>query len=267
MHHVAKIFFFFAKPSNAVLLIMGIGLLLMWRPPMLKLGRAVASAGFVLLLVAGFSPLGNLLIEPLEQRFARPAAPPAGISGIILLGGFEDGLVSRARGSLAVNEAAERVMETLLLSRALPEAKVIFSGGVASILLQDEDGGDAVASYLRQAGVASERIVIERDSRNTYENAIFTRELVKPKPGDRWLLVTSAFHMPRSMGIFRQAGYDVVAWPVDYRTRGAADFLRPFDSGTQGLERIDTAVKEWIGLVAYRLMGRTNELWPSDAAR
>src|SRR5690606_34882032 len=122
----------------------------------------------------------------------------------------------------------ERVTETVLLARKLPEAKVVFTGGAASLLLSGESAAPAVASFLEAAGIAPDRIVLERVSRNTYENAILVRELLEPRPGDTWLLVTSAWHMPRAVGAFRQAGFDVVPWPADYRTRGADDLSLPF---------------------------------------
>ena len=108
-----------------------------------------------------------------------------------------------------------------------------------------------------------ERITLEDKSRDTLENARFTRELVQPRPGERWLLVTSAHHMPRSVGLFRSEGFSVEAYPVDYRTRGAIDLLRFFSTVGDGLRRTDTATREWVGLLVYRLTGRTAELFPA----
>jgi uncharacterized SAM-binding protein YcdF (DUF218 family) len=111
-------------------------------------------------------------------------------------------------------------------------------------------------------GIAKSRIILESKSRDTDENARFTRELLLPKPGERWLLVTSAHHMPRSVGVFRAAGFPVEAYPVDFRTRGVVDLLRPFSNVGDGLRRTDTAAREWVGLVAYWATGRSAELFP-----
>ena len=89
--------------------------------------------------------------------------------------------------------------------------------------------------------------------------------MAQPKPGERWLLVTSAFHMPRSIGVFRQAGFTVEAFPVDWRTRGSEDVLRPFATMGDGLRRTDTAVREWVGLAVYWLSGKSSELFPRPA--
>jgi uncharacterized SAM-binding protein YcdF (DUF218 family) len=118
---------------------------------------------------------------------------------------------------------------------------------------------------LESLGIAKQRLIVERNSRNTWENAVFTRELVQPKPGERWLLVTSAYHMPRSMGIFRKAGFRVEAYPVDWRMGGREDLFAFTNVGADGLGRTEVAMREWIGLVAYRLMGRTGELLPGPA--
>jgi uncharacterized SAM-binding protein YcdF (DUF218 family) len=115
---------------------------------------------------------------------------------------------------------------------------------------------------LENIGIGKDRLIVERDSRNTYENALFTKQLVTPKPGERWLLVTSAYHMPRSMGIFRKAGFDVEAYPVDWRMSGRDGLFSFTNVGTDGLGRTEVAVREWIGLLAYRLRGRTGELLP-----
>ena len=263
MHFVSKALFFLVQPSHFALLLMGVGVVLLFRPSVAWLGKLLTGFGFALLLVLGFSPLGQALLLPLEERFPRGAMPTEGIAGIIILGGFEDGSVSRARGALALNESAERLTEALVLARSLPDAKVVFTGGVADILQRGHSGAPAVGAYLEAAGVAAQRIVLEGRSRNTYENATFTRDLIMPKPGDRWLLVTSAWHMPRAIGTFRQAAFEVIPWPVDYRMTGPDELLQPFGALTEGLRRTDLATREWIGLIAYRLLGRSNALVPA----
>jgi uncharacterized SAM-binding protein YcdF (DUF218 family) len=112
-------------------------------------------------------------------------------------------------------------------------------------------------------GIPADRIIVEERSRDTAENARFTKALADPRPGERWLLVTSAFHMPRSIGAFRRVGFAVEAYPVDYRTRGPEDLARPFASLGDGLRRSDIAMREWIGLLIYWLAGRTSELFPA----
>lgn len=258
----SKVVFFCIQPSTLAVLALAAGFLcLQFRRP--KSGAFFLSVGFGIIVLFGFLPGGNILVLPLEQRFATrvPDVPHEKISGIILLGGFEDGAITDSRGGLALNESAERLTETLRLARALPDAKVIFTGGSGS-LFGGEGIGPEIRKFFVDSGIEPNRIVIENLSRNTYENAMFTKPLVNPTPQDKWLLVTSAYHMPRSVGVFRKAGYDVVPYPVDFRTRGRRDAIRPLDSVSAGLARTDLAAKEWIGLFAYWVSGRSTSLFP-----
>lgn len=266
-HLASKVFWLFAQPSSLAVILIVAGLVVLAVTRRRRLGSALAWSGLALLLVGGLLPVGNYLVLPLEERFAGAPLPPPNepVAGIVILGGFEDGWVSGGRAGLAVNEAAERLTEGVRLARRWPDAKVVFTGGVGGLIARGSDAAGPVGDYLRDVGIAQERVVLEPEARNTFENAVFTLRLVEPKAGERWLLVTSAFHMPRSVGVFRKAGFDVTAVPVDYRTRDRRDLIRVFDSVPDGLKRFDLGVREWIGLVAYWLAGRTDRLFPSPS--
>ncbi|HML09045.1 MAG TPA: YdcF family protein [Xanthobacteraceae bacterium] len=258
---LSKILGFFALPSNFLIVIGLVGLVLLLTR-FTRLASWLVVTSLVLIAVAGLSPLGNALILPLEQRFPpwdSSLGPP---DGIVVLGGAISPAVSAARGAVALDEAAERITVTAELARRYPNARIVFSGG-SNALIFDEGAEAAFAVQQLQAlGVAQERLTAEEQSRNTIENAVFSRLLANPRPGERWLLVTSAYHMPRAMAAFRAAGFLVEAYPVDWRTRGLLDAARPFASLGEGLRRTDTAVREWVGLLFYRLAGKTSELFP-----
>lgn len=264
MFYVGNLLWVICQPSNLVWILTALGIVLMRWPRFARLGRRSAMTGLALILFVGLSPLGNWLILPLEQRFTtqRPDLWPR-IDGIIVLGGPEDGRISQARGQLTLNEAGERVSEAVRLARLLPDAPLIFTGGAGSIVRKEIPGGENVVAYWRDSGIAASRIRLEGRSITTYENAQFTRDLLKPRPGQRWLLVTSAAHMPRAVGLFRKAGFDVVPHPVDYRTQGPEEASRMFSSLPRGMQRVDEATREWISLIAHRLAGRTDTLFPS----
>jgi len=261
---VSKIMTALTLPSSIAVTAIGVGTLMLFAPRLARLGKKLAIFGLALLLLLGIAPIGNVLIHPLEERFAGGKEPTSsdGITGIIVLGGFEESWVSSGRRLLSINEAAERLTETVRLALRLPETRVVFSGGAGGILQANQDAAGEVGSYLRDVGIAPDRIVLEGRSRNTHENAVFTRDLVTPKSGERWLLITSAYHMPRSVATFRKAGFDVIPWPVDFRTRDAGDMLRAFDTIPDGLKRVDLASREYAGLVAYWLTDRSDALWP-----
>src|SRR3954463_7675759 len=258
---LAKILGFFALPSNILISLGILGVLLM-ATRFARAGRRLAVITLVLLVIAGWSPLGNALILPLEERFPPWDESRGAPTGIICLGGAVDTVVSPVRGEVGLNEAAERMTAVAELARRFPQARVVFSGGSGRIIFDGVSEASLAARLFASFGIASERITLEGKSRDTLENARFTKALVQPRPGERWLLVTSAHHMPRAVGGFRAAGFPVEAFPVDYRTRGAVDLARPCPPLSDGLRRTDTAAREWIGLVMYRLAGRTAELFP-----
>jgi len=259
---LSKILGFFAYPSNVLIAIGLLGLVLLLTR-FTRLASWLIVTSLVLIAVAGLSPLGNALILPLEQRFPPWDASRGPPEGIVLLGGMISPDVSAARGAVALNEAAERITVTAELARRYPNARIVLTGGSNALIF--DEGIEAVFAVrqLEALGVAHDRIAAEEQARNTIENAVFSRLVANPKPGERWLLVTSAYHMPRAMAVFRAAGFPVEAYPVDWRTRGPIDMVRPFASLGDGLRRTDTAVHEWAGLLAYRLTGKTADLFPA----
>jgi uncharacterized SAM-binding protein YcdF (DUF218 family) len=250
-------------PSNFLFAIGVVGLLLLatrWR----RAGQRLVIASLVLLALAAFLPIGGVLTHALEARFPPWDSAHGAPDGIVVLGGGISPFLSRAYGETQLNASAERVTAIPKLARAYPNARIVFSGGDASLLQDKGREADYLYPLLDAFGVPRERVMIENRARNTYENAVLTKELVKPKPGERWLLVTSAEHMPRAVGCFQKAGFPIEAYPVDWRTRPRMSLL-PNSRFAAGLADLDRAVHEWTGLVVYWLAGRTSELFPSPS--
>jgi uncharacterized SAM-binding protein YcdF (DUF218 family) len=262
-YYLSKIVWFFATPSNLLPSLILVGVLLTAWKRARRLGIVVALSSTVMLLIAGLSPLSNWVILPLEERFPSYEDDGRPIAGIIVLGGAVQAEEALARGQLTVNEAGERVIALADLARRYPAAKLVFSGGGSTFLRDEIAESTGLAHFLETLGIAREQVLFEDRSRTTRENALFTHRLVEPKPGERWLLVTSGWHMPRAVGCFRQVGFDVTAYPVDFRTRGSQDRQRPFAFASEGLRQLDLATKEWAGLIGYRLAGYLTELFPS----
>jgi uncharacterized SAM-binding protein YcdF (DUF218 family) len=258
---LSKVLGFFALPSN-LLVVLGLTGLALMLTRFVRVGRYIAVSSLLLLAVAGWSPLGNLLLLPLEERF--PAWDPArgAPDGIIILGGAIDIQPSVVHGVPELNEAAERMTAAIELARKYPAARIVWSGGEASLILRGANEADFALALFESLGLPHERVLVENRSRNTIENAEFSKALVQPKPGERWLLVTSAYHMPRAVGTFRGVGFAVEPYPVDWRTRGVEGAAIPFGNAADGLKRTDTALREWIGLLVHRLAGRMPELFP-----
>jgi uncharacterized SAM-binding protein YcdF (DUF218 family) len=262
------LFFFLSKTLGIMLLptnlLIGLGLLgvILLATRLISLGRKLVMASVALLAICGFSPLGNWLLYPLESRFLPWDAARGAPDGIVILGGSIDPDLSAAHGVPIVKSAADRMIAAAELARQYPNARIVFSGGSANLVSNDAREADYATGIFESLGVSRDRLTMERKSRNTQENAEFSKAVAAPKDGERWLLVTSAYHMPRSVGLFRKAGFAVEPYPVDWRTRGRTDLFRFSAFSIEGLEHTDLAVREWMGLFAYRVSGKINELFP-----
>ncbi len=259
---LSKLIFFVLTPSNFLILLGLVGCLLLFTEFGRGIGRVLAITGFVGLFVAGLSPLSAWTLAPLENRFPAFADDGAPVTGIIVLGGTVEADTSIGRDQITVNEAGERAIALGDLARRYPQARLVFSGGAGSTREDAVSEAEIVSRYADTLGVPRNRLILEQQSRNTRENAVFSARMVQPKPGERWLLVTSAWHMPRSIGCFRKAGFDVTAYPVDYRTNWPRDAYRFASFASTGLGELDIGVKEWIGMLAYKLAGYTDAVMP-----
>ncbi len=261
---LSKILWFPARPGHFALIVGFVGLFMLWRGRRSGRWLVLASLGFFLMLVV--TPVNQWMLLPLEDRFPRPADAPAHVDGIIVLGGAVEQNITQARGIPSLNGAAERMTEGVILANRYPNARIVFTGGQGSFVHGQVTEADVARQLWTAMGIPASRVIYEDEARNTHENAVNTFRLVQPKPGETWLLVTSASHMPRSMGVFRQAGWkDIVPWPVNYRTghSWAVWYDAPFP---ERLGQFEWAFREWLGLIAYRLMGRTESVLPAREA-
>ena len=250
---LSKFLGFFVVPSNIMvsLGLIGIALLATGRA---RMGRCMVVASLILIAAVGVLPIGRWLALPLEDRFPRWDTTRGVPTGIIVLGGgVIKPEISVNRGEIAVGNSADRIVAAVELARRYPSAQVVFVG---------RNEADFVIRFFEKFGVPQDRIVVERKSRDTAENATFAKQLIMPKPGERWLLVTSAIHMPRAVGVFRKMGFAVDAYPVDYQTAGTQDLWALSASLMGGIGILDRAAREWTGLLVYWITGRISEPFP-----
>ena len=252
---------FLLLPSNILIVLGLLGIALLatrWR----RAGLTLVVASVALLAAFGFLPLGGVLAHQLESRFP-PWDPARGApDGIVVLGGAIDSRLSNEHDDTVFAMSGERITAIARLARTYPNARIVYSNGDASLFPKGEMDSKYLRQLLDSFGIPRERVMLETRSRNTFENAVLSKELIQPKPGERWLLVTSAQHMPRAVGCFRQAGFDVEAYPVAWRTRPGGRISLVGTLGS-GLNMLDLATHEWIGLMAYRLTGKTSAFLPS----
>jgi uncharacterized SAM-binding protein YcdF (DUF218 family) len=259
---LSKLLWSFADPFSFIVLLGLFGLMFSFGRPV-RLGRALCFTSVLLLVIVCFMPLGSLALRPLEDRFPQPPADLPAPAGIIVLGGAIDPDLTLARKQPTFTQLAARLTTGVVLARRYPAARLIYTGGNADLNGNGADEASVARQLWLSLGVPDARMSFEAKSRNTWENALYTRALLDPRPDQTWLIVTSAWHMPRAIGIFRQVGFKVVAYPVDYRTFGDRRDFHLVQTGIAQITMLEYAVHEWIGLAAYHLTGKTDAWFPA----
>jgi uncharacterized SAM-binding protein YcdF (DUF218 family) len=252
-YHAAKIIWFLVQPSSLIAISLALAAAL-WGTKWSTFGRRLLIGGLVAYVVCGLAPVSDALLLPLENRFGRtPLDLSRPVAGLIVLGGVEQRPMDPPRELAGLIDTAERITEAVALARRFPEAQNVFTS--------DTDETSNIGRLFEALGVPKDRITLVSHSRDTYENALFAKRRINPSAQARWLLITSAWHMPRAVGCFRQVGFPVEPWPVDYRTSVRVEW-HIYDSISKGLRQTDIALREYVGLVAYFLTGRTHALLP-----
>jgi uncharacterized SAM-binding protein YcdF (DUF218 family) len=258
---LSKVGWWLASPSSLLLIAAVVACIASWKGRD-RLARWALSILCVSLLVAALFPVNEWLMFPLESRFPANPVLPDRVDGIIVLSGAEIPGYSASWEQPELNGAAERDMAFLALAKRFPKAKLVFAGGSGSVAHQQYKEAQVAKALFERQGMDVSRVFFEQESRNTFENVVYSKKLAQPSPGENWVLITSAFHMPRAVGIFHKEGWRVLPYPVDHNTwRG--NLLRvDFDLGIH-LSGFDLAAKEWIGLLAYYATGKTSAIFPS----
>lgn len=257
---LSKYLWVLIDPANLLLILLVFGVLLLatrWH----RSGRRLLVLLSLFALLISTVPISGWALWVLENRFPARTELPVQVDGIIVAGGVLNPKQSKERGQPALGGAIERLTAMVNLARKYPNAKIIFSGGAGDPANPDLKEAHYIAPFIKDMGLDPDRIIFEDKARNTAENAQITLELAQPKPGENWLLVTSAFHMPRAMGTFRKAGWDIQAYPVDYSTSPSFKW-KFFFNFSAGLIRLSHITHEIVGLFAYKVTGRSQSFFP-----
>lgn len=257
---LSKIFWVLIQPLNALCLlaISGLGLRFAWK----SAGQRVMNAALILILILGIFPIGPALMVWLETRYRAPETLPARIDGMIVLGGAFESYLTKASGHIAANGQISRVLCFVELARAHPESRLVFSGGSGDIMNPDAMETEDAKAFFNLTAINTRKIIYEDKSRNTYENARFTREIVKPRKDEHWVLITSAYHMPRSMGVFAAADWPVIPYPCDRKTDGSYGLFSRLPGITGNFGMLNISLKEILGSIVYYLTGKSAFILP-----
>lgn len=258
---LSKIFWLIFAPANLIVLTLALGgwLMLMRRR---LIGSIMFLVGFASLIIGTVSSLPDRALETLEMRFPRCDVTALHADGIVVLGGATSLIQTIVWDRLSFGSSGGRLTMMADLARRYPNAKIVFTSGYAGIAGKPVSEADLVMRHLDELGIDPQRLITETKSRNTIENALMTKALVDPQPNETWVLVTSAFHMPRAYGMFKKIGFSVVPCVSDYSsTLGYEDGDLGFDIAAR-LALLNLVTREYIGLVAARIYDYTDELLP-----
>ena len=255
---LSKIIWMFLSPLTFMALLIAAGLFLHLFMPVKKIARGILFFGVGLFLLFGFFPIGPNALTFLERQssYLKPEDINAqDVAGIVVLGGCIPPILSGMHQKTMIGQSCERITEGLLLHKHMPEKTFIYTGGTGKLFNQEYKEADFVKDLFTKLGLLTDTMVFERDSRNTYENAVMSRAAVDKEDAQPWVLVTSGYHMPRATRVFCEQGFRVLPYPVDPRTYGAYRFWPDLDV-LGNYEDLHTAIRELIGFAAYWSSGK-----------
>lgn len=249
----AKVAGWFLTLENLFIVAIAFALYLFWK------SRRVQAKRLTLAILACLIFFSNLGISYAALRTLEDQYPAAKVScnneieGVLVLGGgINPGLIARERGQVQLNDAAERLTSAIALLNKCPQFKVLYSTFSGSLRPEGLSESESAEKFFKDQGIASTRTIFENRSRNTYENAKFSTELLRDR-SSQWVLITSASHMPRAIRTFKEFEWDLIAYPVDFRSESSGKYLR--FKREAAFRNWNIFIHERIGGLAYRIRG------------
>jgi len=245
------------QPST-LLALLAVASLILARVKWYSLSRFSLGLTITIVLVVVVLPIDEILGGFLEGQISPQVGLPDRVDGIIVLGGALDWRVTKARGQLSLNGSGERLAAAAALGQRYPQAELVFTGVFADQLIDNfQTYADPQSLFFGEAFQDRHPTFIG-ESGSTYEDALRAIEVLQPKPNASWILVTSALHMPRSLATFQTQGWQLIPYPVDYRTTGKIRFA-PSINVASALADLDLIVRELGAYWIYRYMGRIDD--------
>ncbi len=263
---LSKVFWSLIQPLNALCLLGLLGWVIRFRWDLL--GQRMMNAALILILILGLLPIGPAMVVWLERQYPTPAKLPEKIDGIIVLGGAFEAHLTKSTGHIVANDQIDRALCFVELARKYPNAELVFSGGAGDMTSPDAMEGEDARKFFELSSIEGRKVVYEEKSRNTYENVLYTMEMVDPKNAENWIVTTSAYHMPRTVGIFEKFGWHVVPYQCDPKTDGTYEnVIRRLPSVTGNFHMLNLAVKEIIGGIVYYLTNKSAFIIPPASGK
>ena len=257
--YLSKILWLIINPLNIILLFIfsGIVVKIIFKNTLHKLFYFVS---FIFFIIVAVIPTGEFMFYQLEKKFHTQSVLPSQVNGILILSGATNPQLTHEHNKIHLNGSVERLTESISLMQRYPNVKIIFAGGSGSIFDQELTHADVARNFFEQLNIDTENIIFESKSRNTYENILYSKKLAKPSLDENWIIVTSASHMIRATNIGKKLGWKFIPYAVDFQV-GKKIIWIPSIYFLTNMNRFNSSSHEWIGLIAYYIMGRTNKIY------
>jgi uncharacterized SAM-binding protein YcdF (DUF218 family) len=259
MYFISKFIWHLLTPLNFLIILIIFGFFLKILNKRM-LSKIFFSFSFFFFIIVGVFPLGNFLLFKLEQNYQTLSTIPNDIDGILILGGPSSNSLTRQHDQVSFNEAGERLTEAIKIIRNFSPNKIIFSGGSYGQTFENSHAYVA-KKFFSEIGIDVNNFYFEYQSRNTYENILFSKKIANPVKDEKWLIITSSFHMKRTIQVAEKLEWDLIPYPVDFRTGKYFSFKPSFVNFLENFNAYNLAAHEFVGLFSYYILGRTNKFY------
>jgi len=263
---ISRMSWLFLQPSNLLVILLLISVLgVFFINPNHKRYRTFVKLNiFVVVIMSAisFTNLASWIMWPLEARFSeyKELSLDENYSGIIVLAGSERTIISSYVNQATFSNAGERIYQTVAVAKKISGLPIIHTGGIKRGPNEISEN-EVAEKFFIDNGLDLTRVRFEGNSYNTYTNAIESKKLFKSDENQKWLLITSAYHMPRAVGTFQKADIKIHPYPVDYRTPLKYYSFFRF-SMSENFRIFDLAIHEYLGLIAYYITDRSISIFP-----
>ena len=258
LFYLSKVLWFLFNPINLIILFILIGFLLNLLN-YIKISKYIYIFSFILFFITSVLPSGSYLNFLLEKNFHNMQYNFKNIDGILILSGATNPYLTNIHNQINLNSSAERLVESVILMKKFPKAKIVFSGGSGTININHSKFTHSYVAnkFFVNMGINANRIIYEKKSRNTFENILFSKNIINPKNNEKWILITSAFHLKRSLAIAKKLKWNLIPYPVDFNKDKKFNLkFSSFFNFLSNISEFNKSMHEWIGIFAYKLMGR-----------
>jgi uncharacterized SAM-binding protein YcdF (DUF218 family) len=253
--YLSKFLNFFINPLYILSLVILIQLFIIFFLQSKKLVIFFSKLFLILFLIFGYSPLSNFLLSEIEDYIQTSKYPVQQLTGVIVLGGsFNLGLESKERNEVSLNSSAERLTKAIEIYKKNPRLIILFSGFSGELKPQGWSESDMAKKFFLDQGVKLDNLIFENQSRNTFENIKYSKDIIANYKGT-WGLITSASHMPRSFFTFKKQSLILEPISVDYKTGTSRMFWINFDISS-GLSNWSIILHELIGISYYKFTNK-----------